>query len=342
MRLLNVSTRELHEFFNDPPPYAILSHTWGKEEVTFEDLGEPKHTLKLGYKIGRPKYTSKLGYKKIDGCCKRAQLSNFEWVWIDTCCIDKSSSAELSETINSMFAWYQRSSICYIYLEDVPPADSSDHKAQGSAFRSSRWFTRGWTLQELLASKRRQIFDSTWQRIYLDSDARPNHHGPVIGPASPPSENEDILLSEITGIPKQCLRGNNSEPFDDTVSRTPLSKFSVSERMSWASRRSTTRVEDMAYCLLGIFEVNMPLLYGEGGRAFFRLQEEIIRKTPDETIFCWDHGHCQENSKGKPTAALALSPAEFTNGGELYESSTAANSTMFVAQRSLLSWFPKS
>ena len=293
MRLLHVSTRELHEFSSDPPPYAILSHTWGKEEVTFEDLGKPNHT-------------SKLGYQKIDGCCKQAQLSSFEWVWIDTCCIDKSSSAELSETINSMFVWYERSSMCYIYLEDVPPADPDDHKAQGSAFRSSRWFTRGWTLQELLASKRRQIFDSTWQRIYLDSDERPG-------------QAEVELLSEITGIPRHCLRGNISEP---------LSHYSVSERMSWASRRSTTRVEDMAYCLLGIFEVNMPLLYGEGGRAFFRLQEEIIRKTPDETIFCWDHGHCQgENSKGKPTAALALSPADFTNGGELYERSTVGNNS---------------
>jgi hypothetical protein len=316
MRLLHVLTRELHEFSSDPPPYAILSHTWGKEEVTFEDVGKPNHSSKLGFKMGKPNYTSMRGYKKIDGCCKQAQLSGFEWVWIDTCCIDKSSSAELTETINSMFAWYERSSMCYIYLEDVPPADPDDHKAQGSAFRSSRWFTRGWTLQELLASRHRQIFDSMWQRIYLDSDGGPNHPGRA-------SEMEDRLLSEITGIPKQCLQRI-----------TPLSNYSVSERMSWACRRSTTRVEDMAYCLLGIFEVNMPLLYGEGGRAFFRLQEEIIRKTPDETILCWDHGHCQgENSKGKPTAALALSPAEFTHGGELYERSAVADSKRFVIKR---------
>jgi len=325
MRLLHVSTRELHEFSSDPPPYAILSHTWGKEEVTFEDLGKPNHTSKLGVKMGKPIYTSMLGYKKIDGCCKRAQLDNIKWVWIDTCCIDKSSSAELTETINSMFAWYERSSICYIYLEDVPPAGPCDHKAQGSAFRSSRWFTRGWTLQELLASKRRQIFDSTWQRIYFDSVF--NHHGPT-------SEIEYSLLSEITGIPKPCLWGNSEPLIENRPPRiAPLNNYSVSQRMSWASRRSTTRVEDMAYCLLGIFEVNMPLLYGEGSRAFFRLQEEIIRKTPDETIYCWDHGYFQgENSKGRPTAALALSPADFAHGGELYEISTVGN-TKFVPQQ---------
>jgi hypothetical protein len=296
MRLLHVSTRDLHEFSSDPPRYAILSHTWGKEEVTFEDLRKPNHT-------------SKLGYKKIDGCCKQAQLGGFEWVWIDTCCIDKSSSAELSETINSMFAWYERSSICYIYLEDVPSAHPHDHKAQGSAFRSSRWFTRGWTLQELLASKRRQIFDSSWQRIDFHS-----HEGAIPYYLE---QSEADLLSEITGIPSLCLWDDDASNF-----RTALSTLSVSVRMSWASRRTTTRVEDMAYCLLGIFEVNMPLLYGEGSRAFIRLQEEIIRKTPDETIFCWDYGHSQEDSNGKPTSALALSPAEFIKGGELYESST--------------------
>jgi hypothetical protein len=118
MRLLYVSTRRLDEFSSSPPSYAILSHTWGEEEVTFEDLKTTD-------------YTSKLGYKKIDGCCRQAHLSGLEYVWIDTCCIDKSSSAELSETINSMFAWYKRSSICYIYLEDVPPTDPYNHKKKG-------------------------------------------------------------------------------------------------------------------------------------------------------------------------------------------------------------------
>jgi hypothetical protein len=251
MRLLNVSTRELHEFASSPPDYAILSHTWGEEEVTFEDLKTPA-------------YTSKLGYKKIDGCCRQAHNDDFQWVWIDTCCIDKSSSAELSETINSMFAWYKRSSICYIYLTDVPPADPSDHQKQGSAFRSSRWFTRGWTLQELLASKRRQIYNSTWQRIDFNSVRRASRLK-----VGYPRCQEDKLLSEITGIPEPCLRNYDANRWAD---RTPLSKYSVSTRMTWASRRSTTREEDMAYCLLGIFEVNMPLLYGEGRRAFIRLQ----------------------------------------------------------------------
>ncbi|KAF1814172.1 HET-domain-containing protein, partial [Eremomyces bilateralis CBS 781.70] len=245
MRLLNVSTRKLEEFQGPRPRYAILSHTWGKEEVTFEDLKTSD-------------YTEKLGYKKIDGCCKQAQKARIEYVWIDTCCINKSSSAELSEAINSMFEWYARSRVCYIYLSDVPPASLDEHKKPGSLFRSSRWFTRGWTLQELLAPKNRMLFDSSWQQVKI--------------------------LSEITDIRIECLQtiANRSRRL-----RTPLHEFSVSERMSWASRRKTTREEDVAYCLLGIFGVNMPLLYGEGKRAFHRLQEEIIRMTPDETILCW-------------------------------------------------------
>lgn len=304
MRLLHVSTRELQDFSSDPPPYAFLSHTWGKEEVTFEDLGKLNHT-------------SKLGYKKIDGCCKQAQLSGFKWVWIDTYCIDKSSSAELTETINSMYAWYERSSMCYIYLEDVPTADPDGHKAQGSAFRSSRWFTRGWTLQELLAPKNRQIFDSTWQRRKFsgasDNNAKSWREISV--------DEEVVLLSEITGIPRSCR-------FVENLRRQP-SSYSVSERMSWASRRSTTRVEDIAYCLLGIFEVSMPLLYGEGSRAFFRLQEEIIRRASDDTIFCWGYGHCQEDSNGKPTSVLALSPADFSNAGMLYYGGRTIRNTSF-------------
>jgi hypothetical protein len=257
MRLLNVSPRELHEFSSSPPDYAILSHTWGEEEVTFEDLKTPA-------------YTSKLGYKKIDGCCKQAHRNGYEWVWIDTCCIDKSSSAELSETINSMFAWYKRSSMCYIYLADVPHADPYDHQKQGSACRSSRWFTRGWTLQELLASKYRKFFDSTWQLVDFDSVGRSTY---LENLSDPVFQGENKLLSEITGIPVPCVRYDNSAY---RGGRMLLSEYPVSTRMTWASRRSTTREEDMAYCLLGIFEVNMPLLYGEGKRAFIRLQVSLF------------------------------------------------------------------
>jgi hypothetical protein len=140
MRLLHVDTRQLEEFFNDDiPPYAILSHTWDEEEVTFQDLDVESHK-------------NKRGHAKIEGYCQQAKSDGLSWVWIDTCCIDKTSSAELSEAINSTFQWYRESVVCYAYLQDVP--QGVDIWEDDSGFRGSRWFTRGWTLQELLAPYR--------------------------------------------------------------------------------------------------------------------------------------------------------------------------------------------
>lgn len=133
MRLLNVETRQLEEFFGDAiPSYAILSHTWGYDEVIFRDFRNVAHR-------------DKHGYAKIDGCCREAQKNGVSYVWVDTCCINKESSAELSEAINSMFQWYRSASVCYAYLEDVPPGE--DPYKFGTAFRKSRWHTRGWYVQ---------------------------------------------------------------------------------------------------------------------------------------------------------------------------------------------------
>lgn len=130
MRLLNVHTRQLEEYFGGAiPPYAILSHVWGRDEVVFKDFEDAAHR-------------SKPSYVKIDGCCQEAARNGLRYVWIDTCCIDKSSSAELSEAINSMFQWYRDASVCYAFLEDVPPGE--DPYQFGTAFRKSRWHTRGW------------------------------------------------------------------------------------------------------------------------------------------------------------------------------------------------------
>ena len=151
MRLLSTLAGELHEFFDEKtPPYAILSHTWGDGEVSLQDL-----------EGGRT--TNKAGYAKIKSCCELAASEGWEFVWIDTCCIDKSSSAELSEAINSMFRWYQRAEVCYAYLSDVDLQGTAH--LDSSIIHGSRWFTRGWTLQELLAPAVVVFYDKHWTEI---------------------------------------------------------------------------------------------------------------------------------------------------------------------------------
>ncbi|PVH67317.1 HET-domain-containing protein [Cadophora sp. DSE1049] len=245
MRLLNTKTLLLEEFWDSTctPNYAILSHTWEKQEVSFQAMADLEPAAQL------------LGFSKIQACCRLACNDGYEWIWIDTCCIDKSSSAELSEAINSMFCWYKEAATCYVYLADVPSDD--DVKAPRSAFEKSRWFTRGWTLQELISPCQVLFFSKDWTRIGC-------------------RRSLSSRISEITRIDTAVLIG------DETL----LSK-SIAQRMSWASRRSTTRIEDMAYCLLGIFDVNMPLLYGEGKKAFIRLQEEILKRSDDQSLFAW-------------------------------------------------------
>ena len=242
MRLLNTSTLLVEGFLQSHvPEYVILSHTWGEEEVTLEDLLSGVAT-------------SKKGFAKLAGCCKKAREDGFRYCWIDTCCIDKTSSTELSEAINSMYEWYKDACICYAYLEDVQESLLPDTY---KAFRGSRWFSRGWTLQELIAPGIVEFYNASWSEI----GTRGSLHE---------------LLKDITGINTFILTGGN-----------PLN-CPVSVRMSWAARRRTTRIEDEAYCLLGLFGVNMPLLYGEGRRAFLRLQEEIMRTNEDYTLFAWD------------------------------------------------------
>ncbi|KUJ11110.1 HET-domain-containing protein, partial [Mollisia scopiformis] len=244
MRLLNAKTLLLKDFVGDEavPRYAILSHTWGTDELSLQEWNE--ETSKK----------AKTGYTKIKYCCDQALSDGIEWAWIDTCCIDKSSSAELSEAINSMFRWYQNAVRCYAYLFDVP--GHVNPALDPSELARSRWFKRGWTLQELLAPKNLIFFSSTWRRIGTKEE--------LYGP-----------LATITGIEPEILQGED------------LQAVSVATRMSWAAKRETTRTEDMAYCLLGIFDINMPLLYGEGKRAFFRLQEEILKANSDQSIFAW-------------------------------------------------------
>jgi hypothetical protein len=223
------------------PPYAILSHTWtNSEEVTYNEMT-----------TGNGK--SKIGYDKIRFCMDRAVVDKIEHCWVDTCCIDKSSQQELQTAINSMFRYYQRASKCYVYLSDVEVSKRvSDAQAfpisLAQAFRHSKWFTRGWTLQELLAPDSVEFFSKDGQllgsRISLERD-----------------------IQEITNLPSAVLRGQR------------LSEFGIEERLGWAANRVTTLREDKVYCLLGIFGVYLPLIYGEGeAYAEIRLREEIARR----------------------------------------------------------------
>ncbi|KAI9765362.1 MAG: hypothetical protein M1840_007442 [Geoglossum simile] len=272
MRLLNTTKRRLEEFAsNEIPLYAILSHVWGKDEITFQDIE--------GADAGE-----KVGYEKLRKTCSMAAGHGFEYVWIDTCCIDKTSSAELSEAINSMFRWYQESRVCYAYLADVP---SSRTTALDPKFPKSRWFKRGWTLQELIAPSKVIFLDQEWQEIGTKSSLR-------------------WMVSGITGIPVNILLGGD------------LECASVAQRMSWASKRVTTRVEDLAYCLMGIFGINMPMLYGEGERAFVRLQEEIMKVSDDHSLFVWKS---LENHGG----LLATSPAAFFDSHKIIPFNSSSN-----------------
>ncbi|KAK5119389.1 hypothetical protein LTR85_007745 [Meristemomyces frigidus] len=373
MRLLNVYTEKLEEFDNESglPRYVILSHTWGKDEVSYQDI------------LTDPDVSKKDGYRKIRKTCEKATVHGIKYAWIDTCCINKASSAELSEAINSMFRWYSHAEVCYAYLSDVPnpPVQSTELRvsdgidepdylcdscdkligvrykcmscedvdfceqciASGGShghrghrivliprhqdryarlaaapafvgkslsgeatptvadieevtldrvvednlrlFAQSRWFRRGWTLQELLAPHELLFYNEDWV---------------LIG-------SLDTLLVRVckaTGIDEEVLRRT-----------TPISQLSIATRMSWMAHRATTRPEDKAYSLLGIFNVNLPLLYGEGGeRAFFRLQEEIIKVSSDHSIFAWNYNFAETSG-----SLLAWSPLNFLNGAQIVQ-----------------------
>lgn len=270
MRLLHTSFLELREFpTNEKPPYAILSHTWGDDEVLLRDLK-------------RGSCEDVEGFYKIRMACKQAVVDKLDYIWVDTCCIDKSSSSELSEAINSMYAWYERAEICYTHLSDVPSTVNVGVKT--SEFAKSRWFKRGWTLQELIAPANLVFFSHDWVSIGTKSTLRDE-------------------LAKITGIDASIM-----------TAEMDLESASLASKMSWASHRATTRPEDIAYCLMGIFNVNMPLLYGEGEKAFIRLQEEIIKQSEDHSLFAWNDSNAPPNAY---EGLLARSPAHFASSGNI-------------------------
>lgn len=302
MRLINIYTHKLEQFFGDKiPPYAILSHCWEDEELSFEEW----HEIETNNGNAVENIQRKKGYSKIVDACHfakdlpEAQRRNrrLRHLWIDTVCIDKRSSAELSEAINSMFEWYKDSERCLVYMFDVNLTSSRRKITPGTweasesdtlpvatrqQFKESKWFTRGWTLQELLAPLSTIYLSRTWETIGTEA-------------------NREADVSDASNIPSFILKD-----------RWMLKDVPVAEKMSWASRRTTTRSEDMAYCLMGLFGVNMPLLYGEGSKAFRRLQLEIIKDTHDHSIFLW-------KGPGRPSP-LAPSPQAFQDVCSSYRS----------------------
>lgn len=303
MRLINIHSFRLEEFFGrNIPPYHILSHTWGDDEISFQEYTwlqtyaekvaagvieekPPKQRERLKAKDESLRRRS--GYQKI---IHFAQLvptlqthdhHTADYIWVDTCCINKESSAELSEAINSMYQWYKGAELCIAFLADVE--DTKD--APDSDFGKSRWFFRGWTLQELLAPRWVLFYNNRWE--YITERNRGSQ-----------------TIKKVTGIDDRHLT-----LFGDY-------KTSVAEKMSWAAKRHTTRLEDEAYCLMGIFGINMPLLYGEGKKAFVRLQEEIIKRDGDQTIFAWGYNRKLE-FHSETFGMLAQSPRDFEHCGEV-------------------------
>ncbi|TFK86221.1 HET-domain-containing protein, partial [Polyporus arcularius HHB13444] len=260
MRLLDTCTGHFHEVENHfEVPYAILSHTWTPAgEQSFQDVRSlPKERSNAGAPANsRPSLLEDERLSaKIRSACRIAQQHGYRYLWLDSCCIDKTSSAELSEAINCMYSWYRDAAVCYAFLSDVP--DDDRPRASHSHFRQSRWFKRGWTLQELIAPRDVIFLSSGWQVL-----------GTKIG--------LDTVVEEVTGINRAVLGHQEL-----------LHEVSVARRMSWAAARECTRVEDEAYSLMGIFDINMHTLYGEGRRAFVRLQKEILKRIPDQSLFAW-------------------------------------------------------
>lgn len=287
MYLINTETHELKKFtYTTGLQYSILSHCWSqpdqgeKPEISYSEVKGPGANI---LKTTNPR-TSKI----LESCqVARNDLRDQAaagWMWIDTCCLDESSSAELQEGINSMYSFYQHSKRCYVYLQDVEKEEE---------LGNARWFRRGWTLQELLAPADVVFYNKNWKKLGAKSctDGR--------------TKSLHAILSSITKIDVQVLQGGLDE----------ILVTSIAKRMSWAAARQTTRDEDIAYCLMGLFQVNMPMIYGEGIRAFLRLQEEIMKDSDDQSLFAWEWAEKDPRYHLKGRGLLAESPKDFALSG---------------------------
>ncbi|RDX56963.1 HET-domain-containing protein [Lentinus brumalis] len=300
MRLLNTRTGEFIWVENPHQVrYATLSHVWCKDprrETSYHDMvhfqEEVRSSRERGEMLLEDAVLSKASYK-VRGACALARADGIDWLWVDTCCIDKASSAELEGAINAMYTWYSASTVCYVFLQDVDAHE--DPYAPGSGFRRSEWHARGWTLQELIAPQVVLFFSRSWRFI-----------GAKHGMAG--------LVSDITGVDVEVITGAR-----------PVNALSVAGRMSWASRRATTKREDEAYSLMGLFGVHISVVYGEGSMAFLRLQEEILKRVPDESIFVWNRALDVHTAPRSPHSGSVeeMHPALFASSPALFSASAA-------------------
>ncbi|KAK5710775.1 hypothetical protein LTR17_018691 [Elasticomyces elasticus] len=293
-RLISVRTLRLENFTpGETPPYAILSHTWDGEEVLFAELESGSAW-------------EKSQYDKIRNTAKQARQDGHDYVWIDCSCINKHNAVELSEAINSMYAWYRNAEVCYALLSDVTRSDDKVWDEAHTSLIDCRYFSRGWTLQEMLASRRVKFFAQDWTPLGLLSDI-------------------SALVSRASGVPQKVLTGD-----------TTVSECSIAQRLSWAASRTTTKVEDTAYCLLGILEVSLDLRYGEGDQAFARLQEAVLKKSSDLSVLAWT-----DADPAKAIRLLAHSPVNFRHCHNVVHYPTVeASSEHWTTDRGLKGTFP--
>jgi hypothetical protein len=294
MRLINTETLKMEEFgLDNAPRYAILSHRWLKpeEELTYQKIQDPEKVDECSLK----------GYRKVALFCREALRYGYDWGWVDSCCINKDSSTELTEAINSMYPWYRDSAVCYVHLDDFSAneVDLDSAAELRRALSECSWFTRGWTLQELIAPSKVLFFDRDWE-----------YFGSKRGLAN--------IISSITRIDVGLLRNE-----------TRLESFSIAQKMSWAAFRQTTRPEDRAYSLLGLFGITLPSVYGEGHEAFYRLQVAIMSRVPDQhtlpdqSLFAWTlegpKEFPEENALANfnPSSILAPSPDCFFSSSNI-------------------------
>ncbi|KAF9232390.1 heterokaryon incompatibility protein-domain-containing protein, partial [Melanogaster broomeanus] len=279
---------ELRILISDSLKYAILSHRWGTGEPAFYQMSTIRY--------GKKKKPTGLGYEKLLHFCEKAKEYGCAFAWSDTCCINKESSSELEEAIRSMYRWYRDAHVCIIYLAgsstiaDIP---------------SEPWFTRGWTLQELLAPRRWRFFGKDWSPVCPEEQENSEAVPGAIDWTTekfpyPNDKNSSSVIravAQVTGIDERHLTRFNPR---DTV-------ITVFEKMSWASKRQTTRVEDIAYSLFGIFDISMPIAYGEGKRAFYRLCEAIVQSCLDPTLLAWV-GDSSPYSEALPSSPECYKP----------------------------------
>ena len=313
-----------------PTGYAILSHRWLDPEVSYEDITSLPRDLKsacagtndrdaeyrvlsqewsaAGYAFGdqnmaeQQRSSREQSVEKLKRFRNAAASHKYKYIWLDTCCIDQKNPVELTRAINSMYRWYAEAERCFVYLYDY------DLKDKPRDLTVSKWFTRGWTLQELIAPKAVEFFDKNWERIGLIAKGQETR-----------SDKDEKLLEKVvsrTGIDREVL-----------LHQRLVSSVSIARRMSWFCDRETTEPEDSAYCLLGLFEVSMPTIPGEGlASAFRRLQEEIMKNSDDHSLFAWK---LPMSISAATSGLLAPSPQCFAGSGHFVHLPNSNNPNPF-------------